>query len=286
MTGVSWIEESWMLAGPIAITNTHSVGIAHAGIISWVNQDHPGMSGLWLLPVAAETWDGYLNDIDGHHVEEHHVVAALRSATSGAIEEGSVGGGTGMNAYAYKAGSGTASRRVDYVGNRYTVGVFVQANFGRREELTITGVPVGRDLTDDNPLAAWFDAPPGAGSIIAVVATDAPLLPGQCKALSRRVTLGLGNTGTIGSHTSGDLFVSFSAGNPSAFSAGKGDYGSLAFIPWSEMDPFFEAVVQGCEEAVLNAMVANEEMPGRAGHRVPALPRGRVAELVRRRTTR
>jgi D-aminopeptidase len=277
MTGVSWIEESGTFAGPIAITNTHAVGIAHAGIIAWANQAQPAE--LWLLPVAAETWDGYLNDINGHHVTEDHVVQALRGAQGGPVDEGSVGGGTGMNCYAFKGGSGTSSRLVDYEKKTYTVGVFVQANFGARAELTIAGVPLGAELADDNPMAAYFAAPPGAGSIITVIATDAPLLPGQCKALARRVTLGLARTGTAGSHSSGDLFVACSTANPGAFAPDE-SYGQLSFVPWGKIDRFFTAVVQATEEAVINALVANDEMTGRGGHRVPALPRDRVARLI------
>lgn len=294
MTGVSWIEESGTASGPIAITNTHAVGVAHAGIIAWMNRHHPELTDAWLLPVAAETWDGYLNEINGHHVHEHHVVTAIQDATAGPIDEGSVGGGTGMNAYGFKGGSGTASRIVDYAGVSYVVGVFVQANFGRRDELVITGVPLGADLAADDPLGEFWAAPPGAGSIIAVVATDAPLLPGQCKSLSRRVTLGLARTGTAGSHSSGDLFLSVSVGNRGAFStgepagrgAGEGGLDRLSFVPWKRIDPFFTAVVQATEEAVVNAMVASEEMTGRDGHRTPALPRDRVADLVRRRAAR
>lgn len=286
MTGVSWIEESGTFSGPMAITNTHAVGVAHAGIIGWMNRYHPELTDVWLLPVAAETWDGYLNEINGHHVTEDHVIEALDAATPGPVEEGSVGGGTGMNCYGFKGGSGTSSRIVEYGHTNYTVGVFVQANFGRREELVITGVPLGEALKDDNPLGEFLAAPPGAGSIIAVVATDAPLLPGQCKSLARRITLSLARTGTAGSHSSGDLFVSLSVANPGAFSVGHptpGHLDQLTFIPWGHMDPFFTAVVQAAEEAVLNAMVANEEMTGRDGHRTPALPRDRVAEIVARR---
>jgi D-aminopeptidase len=191
MTGVSWIEESGTMSGPIAITNTHAVGIAHGGIVRWTVNRHPALAEAWLLPVAAETWDGYLNDINGAHVTEETVVAALDAAAPGPVEEGSVGGGTGMCCYQFKGGTGTSSRRVAYGGDAYTVGVLVQANFGAREELAIAGVPLGEALADDNPMAAHFAAPAGAGSVIAIVATDAPLLPGQCKALARRVTLGL-----------------------------------------------------------------------------------------------
>ncbi len=206
MTGVSWIAESGTMSGPICITNTHAVGVAHAGIVAWTAANHRALAEAWLLPVAAETWDGYLNDINGHHVTEDGVVSALQAAATGPIAEGSVGGGTGMNCYSYKGGSGTSSRVVDYAGTRYTVGVFLQANFGARHELVIAGVPLGRELADDDPIAEFFAAPPGAGSCIGVVLTDAPLLPDQCRAMARRVTLGLARTGTTGSHFSGDLF--------------------------------------------------------------------------------
>jgi len=291
MTGVSWIEESGTCQGPIAITNTHAVGIAHAGIIAWMNADHADLTDVWLLPVAAETWDGYLNDINGHHVNEEHVIQALRGATSTQPEEGSVGGGTGMNCYQFKGGNGTASRLVGYAGTSYTVGVFLQANFGRRHELTLNGVYLGEELADDNPMSDYLAAPPGAGSVIVVVATDAPLLPNQCQALARRVTKGLARTGTIGTHSSGDIFLAVSTANPGGFSGdgplGAGDetrYDTLTFIPWGKIDPFFEAVVQATEEAVANALIANEDMTGRDGHRSPALPRHRLAELLASRT--
>jgi L-aminopeptidase/D-esterase-like protein len=291
MTGVSWIEESGTFAGPVAITNTHAVGIAHAAIVAWAVRHHPDLADAWLLPVAAETWDGYLNDINGHHVTEQTAIGALEAAAQGPVEEGSVGGGTGMNCYQFKGGSGTASRIVPYAGASHTVGVFVQANFGSREELTLAGVPLGALLGDDNPMAGHFAMPPGAGSVIAVVGTDAPLLPQQCKALARRVTLGIARTGTAGSHFSGDLFLAFSAGNPGAITPGvttlrPGDqdgYDQLRLIPWGYLDPFCTAVVQATEEAVANALVANEEMTGRNGHRSPALPRDRVAEIFRER---
>lgn len=291
MTGVSWIEESGTAAGPIAITNTHAVGIAHAGVVAWTAKHHPGVAEAWLLPVAAETWDGYLNDINGGHVTVDVAVDALESASTGPVEEGSVGGGSGMNCYAYKGGSGTASRTIAYGEDRHIVGVFVQTNFGVRRELTIAGVPVGTALLDDDPISEHFSTPPGAGSVIAVVATDAPLLPDQCDALARRVTLGLARTGTAGSHFSGDLFIALSVGNPGAFSRGAdtlfgkgyGSYDDVRFVPWGHLDPYFDAVVQATEEAVLNSLVANEEMIGFRGHRSPALPRDRVVELLRDR---
>ena len=285
MTGVSWIQESGTFAGPVAITNTHAVGIAHAAVIDWSVASRPAAADTWLLPVVAETWDGYLNDINSPHVTQQVATDALESSASGPVEEGSVGGGTGMNCYGFKGGSGTASRLVRHAGSTFTVGVFVQANFGARHELTLAGLPVVALLHGDNPMAGHFSMPPGAGSVIAIVATDAPLLPGQCAALARRVTLGLARTGTTGSHFSGDLFLAFSTGNPGAFAtgpvsghpAGESGYGQLRFVPWGFLDPFYAAVVRGTEEAVVNALAANEEMVGRDGHRSPALPRDRVA---------
>jgi D-aminopeptidase len=291
MTGVSWIQESGTFSGPVAITSTHAVGIAHAGIVAWSLAHHPWLGEGWLLPVAAETWDGYLNDARGRHVTEQTVIAALEAARPGPVEEGSVGGGTGMTCYQFKGGSGTASRLVGHAGTTYTVGVFAQANFGARHELTLAGMPLGEALAADNPMAEDAgQVPPGAGSVIVVVATDAPLLPGQCAALARRVTLGLARTGTAGSHFSGDLFLAFSTASPGVFlpetapgRAGAGAYRQLSFLPWESLDPFFQAVVPAVEEAVVNALVANEEMTGRDGHRVPALPRDRVTALLGRR---
>jgi D-aminopeptidase len=291
MTGVSWINESGTMSGPICVTNTHAVGLAHAAIVRWTAIHHPAVAEAWLLPVAGETWDGYLNDINGGHVTEEIGVRALEAAGTGPIEEGSVGGGTGMNCYEYKGGSGTASRMVDHGGTSYALGVFLQANFGARAELVIAGVPLGDALADDNPMAEAFSAPPGAGSCIGLVVTDAPLLPDQCRALARRVTLGLARTGTTGSHFSGDLFLAVSTANPHAFTpgsstlfgAGQGRLDRLQFIPWGFLDPFYAAVVQATEEAVLNALVANDEMVGVRGHRTPALPRDRVRMVLQSR---
>ena len=281
MTGVSWIIESGTFTGPVAITNTHAVGVAHAGIVAWTIRHHPEVADAWLLPVAAETWDGYLNDINGHHVTEDTVVKALSSTKPGPVEEGSVGGGTGMNCYQFKGGSGTASRLVGFDETDYTVGVFVQANFGRRHELTLAGIPLGEALAADNPMQDHASAPPGAGSVIAIVATDAPLFSHQCQAFARRVTSGLARTGTSGSHFSGDLFLAFSTANPGAFRPDAPTKQTLEFIPWEHLDPFFEAVVQATEEAVVNALVANDDMTGREGHRTPALPRDQVTALLK-----
>ncbi|WP_219415639.1 DmpA family aminopeptidase [Pseudonocardia nigra] len=288
MTGTAWLQETGSLALPVVITNTHAVGPCHRGVIDWVVAHAPEHARQWLLPVVAETWDGYLNDINGSHVQPAHAVAAIDGAAPGPVAEGAVGGGTGMNCYEFKGGSGTASRVVGHGTATYTVGAFVQANFGSRAELTVAGVPVGRALAADNPLADtdWF-APPGAGSVIVVVATDAPLLPGQCTALARRVPLGLARTGTTGSHFSGDIFLAFSTANTGALTslfplapATDDDYESLRFVPWGRMDPFYEAVVHAVEEAVLNAVVAAEPMTGRDGHRSPGLPHADLVALL------
>ena len=280
MTGLAWIAETGTCAGPVCLTNTHAVGVAHAGVVRWTVREHPRVAGAWLLPVVSETWDGYLNDINGAHVREAHVLEALAAARGGPVAEGAVGGGTGMCCYDLKGGTGTASRRVD----GWTVGVLLQANFGDRDELTVAGRRVGPALPVDNPMAAWAAAPPGAGSVVAIVACDAPLLPHQCAALARRVTAGLARTGTSGSHFSGDLFLALSTANPGAFAPahvslhGGGPPSSLAFLPWASLDPLFEAVVQATEEAVLNALVAGQDMTGHRGHGVPGLP---VDALVR-----
>ncbi|RDH79236.1 S58 family peptidase [Mycolicibacterium moriokaense] len=294
MTGTTWIEEAGSFNLPVVLSNTHAVGVCHSGVIRWVNRVEPLLARQWLLPVCAETWDGYLNDINGGHVREDHVEAALDAATTGPVAEGSVGGGTGMNCYEFKGGNGTASRLVRYADKTFTVAAFVQANFGSRAELTVAGRHVGPALLDDNPLDGnWFETdlglkpPQGAGSIIAVIATDAPLLPGQCKALARRVPLGLARTGTSGSHFSGDIFLAFSTadvpGLASAFPIGPpgvDEFGTISFVPWGRMDDLYTAVVQSVEEAVLNALVVNDEMVGRDGHRSPSLPHARLSALL------
>jgi D-aminopeptidase len=294
MTGTTWIEESGAFNLPIVLSNTHAVGACHTGVTAWVNKVDPQLARQWLLPVCAETWDGYLNDINGAHVRPEHAEAALDAAAPGPVAEGSVGGGTGMNCYEFKGGNGTASRVVGYGSHAFTVAAFVQANFGSRHELTVAGRHVGPALADDNPLDSdWFAAdlglrpPPGAGSVIVVVATDAPLLPGQCKALARRVPLGLARTGTTGSHFSGDIFLAFSTANADGLGSGfpfgaptDDEFGTLSFVPWGRMDAFYAAVVQSVEEAVLNALVVNDDMVGRDGHRSPRLPLDRLATLL------
>ncbi len=286
LTGSHWLAETGVLSSAVVLTNTYAVGSAHRGVVDWINQNRAGQLP-WEFPVAGETYDGYLNDVSGHHVTPTHAVTAIDQAAAGPLEEGSVGGGTGMCCYGYKGGSGTASRLVPIGTETYTVGTFVQANFGRRRQLTVAGRPVGKELLADNPLeeSDWF-LPAGAGSVIALVATDAPLLPHQCTALARRVTLGIGRTGTTGSHGSGDIFLAFSTANQGALDSqmglarpGERDLRSLSFLSWDDIDDLFEAVVQSVEESVLNALVASTEMTGRDGHRVPALPRDRLREL-------
>ena len=272
LTGSHWIEEAGCCNGPITITNTHSLGTCRDASIQWM-VEHLGVSG-WALPVAGETYDGTLNDINGFHIKPQHVFAAIDQARGGPIEEGSVGGGTGMICYGFKGGSGTASRVLTVANTAVTLGIFVQANFGLTSQLTIAGVPVGRHL-------AKAHEDPERGSIIAVVATDAPLLPHQLKRLTRRVGLGMGRSGAISGHGSGDLFLAFSTANEMAHQ-NTDQLSSTQFIPDAQLDPLFEAVIQAVDEAILNAMVANETMTGFKGARVAALPIEAVLELMAR----
>ncbi|TPJ53117.1 MULTISPECIES: P1 family peptidase [unclassified Mesorhizobium] len=277
LTGSHIVEETGAFNFPITVTNTHSCGVSRDGTLRWMSKVLPAaLDSGWGLPVAAETYDGFLNDINGHHVTSGHVAEALDGAASGPIEEGSVGGGTGMIAFGFKAGSGTASRITEWQGRAYTVGAFVQANFGKRRNFTLRGLCAGPELVEP----AIREGTPRAekGSIIAVIATDAPFLPHQMKRLARRVPLGVAMTGGFGYHSSGDIFLAFSTANPDAALAPPGRIARAEFIPDSDIDPFFDAVVQGVEEAVLNAMVANEDMTGRDGNFVPALPKAWLKE--------
>ncbi|MEO1160621.1 MAG: P1 family peptidase [Pseudomonadota bacterium] len=273
MTGTIWIEEAGELQTPVTITNTASCGVTRDATLRWLLENDIGTGQDWGLPVAAETYDGDLNDINGFHVTAQHTMAALDSAASGPVEMGSVGGGTGMTTYEFKAGSASASRLVGLGAAQYTIGTFVQSNFGLRSELTMLGVPVGRELTD----GAFRSK--GSGSIIAIVATDAPLLPHQCKRLARRVPLGLARTGTIGHNSSGDIFLAFTTANRLALQSGGVRH--LDALADSELDPLFQAVVETVEEAVLDAMIANETMTGRNGLTVPALPHDDLLVLLR-----
>ena len=286
MTGTAWVDESGFLEGPIVITNTHSVGVARDAVIAWrINHGAADKTGYWWsLPVVAETWDGWLNDINGFHVKPENVWHALDSAHGGALEEGSVGGGTGMICYEFKGGNGTASRKVEIRPegadkNRspqsFIVGVFLQANFGRRPQLTIAGVPVGKEIPGDVYKQE-------SGSCIAVVATDAPLLPNQLKRLARRVSLGLARTGTISGNGSGDLFIAFSTANPNVVNPDQVTH-QVQTVPNDLMDPIFAGVVQATEEAAVNALVDNNSMTGRDNHRVEALPHDRLGQIMNRR---
>lgn len=277
MTGSWWIEETGRCELAITITNTHSLGTARDATLKWAARSGrmaPGQD--WGLPVAAETFDGALNDINGFHVGDADVFAALDGARSGAVEVGSVGGGTGMVCYGFKGGSGTASRRVAAAGGTWTVGVFAQANFGRTAELTILGVPVGARLGAD----AGATATGGAGSVIVVVATDAPLLPHQLKRLARRVPLGLARTGTIGHHSSGDVFLAFSTANAAVTVPATAPI-ALEMLPEECLDPLFVAVVEAVEEAVIDVLFANADMTGINGHTARALPQAPVLALLK-----
>lgn len=314
MTGTTWIDESGFLEGPVLITNTHSVGVVRDAAIRW-SRDR-GDSSLWALPVVAETWDGVLNDLDGFHVEPRHAFEALESAGGGPVEEGAVGGGTGMICNGFKGGIGTSSRVLPEASGGHTIGVLVQCNYGTRETLRIAGVPVGRQIQDlrtcrasdveptreflrDLPRCPDVDGGPsgpdgapadaaagggaptpwrGHGSIIILVATDAPLLPHQLERLVKRADLGIGREGSIASHYSGDIFVAFSTANPGA-AADAGSV-SLTMLPNERLDPLFRATVQATEEAVTNAMIAAETMTGAGDVRVHALPAERLRRIL------
>jgi D-aminopeptidase len=276
MTGTAWVEESGFLEGPVVITNTHSVGVARDAVIKWrLAHGAADKTGYWWsLPVVAETWDGWLNDINGFHVKPEDVAHALDTAQGGPVAEGSVGGGTGMICYEFKGGTGTASRMLNQKNGGYTVGALVQANCGRRPQLTIAGVPVGKEI----PGSVY---PKETGSIIIVVATDAPLLPGQLKRLARRASLGLARTGSISGNGSGDLFLAFSTANPGAANPEQPTQ-TVQTVPNDRLDPVFEATVQAVEEAIVNALIDNHDMIGRDNHKVEALPHDRLREALKK----
>ncbi|MFO1133356.1 MAG: P1 family peptidase [Hyphomicrobiales bacterium] len=265
MTGVVWIDEAGELQTPITITNTHSCGVTRDATIRWLVQHGVGTGQDWGLPVAAETYDGDLNDINGFHVTAEHTLAALDGARSGPVAMGSVGGGTGMLTYDFKAGNGSASRVVEIAGQRFTLGVFVQSNFGRREDFTVLGVPVGRHLVEGKLRGRE------QGSVIAIVATDAPLLPHQLKRIARRVPLGLARTGTVANNSSGDIFLAFSTANAAAFRQ-RGGILRMEALGNGEIDALFKATVEATEEAVIDAMLMAETMTGRDGNTAVALP--------------
>ncbi len=276
MTGTTWLDESGFLDGPVMITNTHSVGTVRDAVVAWrIKRGVPDAEGFWWsLPVVAETWDGELNDINGFHVKTEDAFHALDSAQGGPVEEGNVGGGTGMICNEFKGGIGTSSRRLDAKLGGYTVGVLVQCNYGRRDQLQIAGVPVGREISGS----------PGrtkdVGSIIVVVATDAPLIPTQLKRVAKRVSLGLARDGSYSGNDSGDIFVAFSTANPGAVNS-QG-LRQLTMLPNDQLDPIFLATVQATEEAVINAMIAAETMTGINNHTVIAIPHDQLREILKK----
>ncbi|MFY9949088.1 MAG: P1 family peptidase [Candidatus Sulfotelmatobacter sp.] len=308
MTGTTWVEDSGFLNGPVMITNTHSVGVVRDAVIAWkVKHGTPDMEGYWWsLPVVAETWDGWLNDINGFHVHPEDAWHALDTAHSGPVEEGNVGGGTGMICNEFKGGIGTASRVLDAKAGGYTVGVLVQCNYGRRDQLRIAGVPVGKEIPEHPAYEAMWGQPPSAvrrpegplesasapaiagkdvGSIIVIVATDAPLIPTQLKRVAKKVSLGLGRDGSYSGDGSGDIFLAFSTANPGAVSPKSNQPNNvhpLTMLPNDSLDPIFLATVQATEEAVINAMVAAETMKGIDDHEVIALPHDRLREVLRK----
>ncbi|HMQ06463.1 MAG TPA: P1 family peptidase [Saprospiraceae bacterium] len=286
MTGTTWVTESGFLETPIMITNTNSVGTVRDAVLKWyVDSDwYKGEEWWYTYPVVGETYDGFLNDIYGFHVKEKHVLDAINKAATGKIEEGNVGGGTGMMCLGFKGGTGTSSRVVRIKGESYTLGALVQANFGRKPNLTIAGVPVGMELLDT--LNNELKLPPqsfrqeGDGSIIVVVATDAPLLPHQLKRIAQRVTIGIGRTGGIGTNGSGDIFIAFSTANPEGFQ--RSEFTKVDMLPNDLINPLLEATVQSVEEAIINAMSAAETMEGINGNKSYALPHDLLRNILRK----
>ncbi len=280
MTGTTWLQESGFLVTPILITNTHSVGLVRDALIEWNVKRGGGevYSGDFSLPIVAETYDGFLNDINGFHVTKEHVFQALESAKSGPVAEGNVGGGTGMIAHGFKGGTGTSSRKLDEKAGGYTVGVLVQANYGSRELLRIAGVPVGKEITDLRPERGKKDD--GGGSIIVIVGTDAPLLPHQLKRVVTRVALGIGAMGGRGENSSGDIFLAFSTANPEA--AKTTGLAQISMLPNELINPLFRATEEATEEAIVNALVAAETMTGRDGNKAYAIPHDRLRTALKK----
>ena len=281
MTGTTWVDESGFLESPIAITNTHSVGVVRDAVIAWgLKEGHLKEDG-W-LPVVAETWDGWLNDLNGFHVKPEHVFQAFDAAQGGPVAEGNVGGGTGMICYGFKGGIGTASRVLTKENGAYTVGVLVQCNCGRRSQLTIAGVPIGKEIQESIPYADK-DMPGSeergdVGSIIIVIATDAPLLPHQLKRLARRATMGLARTGSVSGNSSGDIFIAFSTANRDADK--EPGPNTVQTVTNEKMSPLFQATVEATEEAIVNAMVGAKTMTGIDGHTAIALPHNQLKKLL------
>jgi D-aminopeptidase len=287
MTGTHWLEESGFLDGPVMITNTHSVGVVRDAYLAWLvkNKRSPGTNvfqgGFYTYPIVAETYDGFLNDINGFHVKPDDVAAALEAASAGPVPEGNVGGGTGMICYGFKGGIGTSSRVVTAGSANYVVGVLVQCNCGSQRQLRIGGLPIGQELRTPQPVArAGAPYREDTGSIIIVLATNAPLLPHQVKRLARRATLGLGRTGSVSGNGSGDIFIAFSTANPGAAAATSAS--NVSMLPNDALNPVFEAAVQATEEAIINAMVGAETMVGVDGHKVDALPHDGLRQVLKK----
>ena len=301
MTGTTWVQESGLLEGPVAITNTHSVGVVRDAIIQWEVSQKNALQPWW-LPVVAETYDGGLNDINGFHVKPEHVIAALDGASGGVPKEGAVGGGTGMVCHGFKGGIGTASRKLPAEQGGYTVGVLVQCNYGSRRDLRIAGVPVGEEIADlqgcianNEPISAGsprprcdqrgdnraFDDGGDEGSIIVVVATDAPLLPHQLKRLATRVSLGVGRQGGFGGNSSGDIFMAFSTANPRAWFNDQ-PVTDVKMLPNDRITPLFQATAQATEAAITNALLAAETMTGANDLRIYAMPVDRMLAAMRK----
>ena len=291
LTGLEWVRESGLLTTPIAITNTHSVGVVRDALVASDVSRRRGGEVFWSLPVVGETWDGRLNDTDGFHVRAEHLLQALESAAPGPVQEGNVGGGTGMVCHEFKGGIGTASRVVSTEEGGFTVGVLVQSNYGRRDRLTVDGVPVGRHIPTSEVPSPWDDPPEaprgsvGAGSIIIVVATDAPLLAHQCERLAQRASMGLARMGSFASNSSGDLFVCFATGNDQIVNhtdeEGPTEISySVRMLSDARITALFEACVDATEEAIVNALLAAETMTGRDGITAYALPKDRLLEIM------
>jgi D-aminopeptidase len=286
MTGTTWVEESGFLESPIMITNTHSVGVVRDAEIEWMYKnnifdplpDEPDI--FWALPVVAETYDGDLNDINGFHIKKEHVFEALDKAKGGPVEEGNVGGGTGMVCHDFKGGIGTSSRIVTIGGTKYVLGVLVQTNYGIRESLMINGVPVGKEIKDLMPEMHQMNERSDRGSIIVVVATDAPLLPGQLKRIARRVPLGIGRLGGYASDSSGDIFIAFSTANPGA--AKRVGVRDIEMLPNDQISPLFQATVEAVEESIINALLAARTMTGINGNKIYELPENRLLDILKK----
>lgn len=280
MTGAAWVEEGGWLEGPIGITNTHSVGIVRDTVIAWQVKNH-ALHQRWSCPLVAETADGWLNDMNGFHVNKQHVMQALDSAKNGAVEEGNVGGGTGMLCYEFKGGTGTSSRKLPEKLGGWSVGVLVQSNFGRRHQLTIAGAPVGQHLKNDAPFTSGENPfKQDDGSLIVIIGTDAPLLPHQLRRLAKRATIGMARTGSLGGNGSGDIFLAFSTANPGAAHGNEMGLSDIQVLSNDHIDPLFSSVAYATEEAIINSMVAAEDMVGHRGVSIKALPHEEVQDLL------